>query len=125
MDKRILIIMKKSNGAPNIFGKRLKELREARGLTQTSLGKIVGLSQRMVGHYENHSTYPPIKLIPQLAKALKVTSDELLGIKPFKDERLPKNLMRRFKHIENMPLRDQRTVYSLINALTAKRDAKK
>ena len=76
----------------------------------------------MVEHYENHATYPPIALIPAIAKALKVSADELLGIKDFKDDELAKikNLMRRFKTVSQFPLRDQRAVFSLINALKVK-----
>lgn len=122
-----LLTMTKRNQSPNPFGERLRELRHARGLTQTELGERVGLSQRMVGHYETHVKFPPVHIIPALAKALRVTADELLGLKPFKDESLAKHksLMRRFRIVDELPLRDQRMVFSLVNALAAKQEARK
>ena len=108
------------------FGKRLKEMRQARGLTQIELAKIVGGTQKMITHYENRVKFPPVDMIPKLAKALKVSTDELLGIKPLKDGEFTKNknLMRRFTIVSKLPLRDQRSIFSFINALNAKQTAK-
>ena len=108
------------------FGRRLKEMRQTRGLTQIELAKIVGGTQKMITHYENRVKFPPVDMIPKLAKALKVSADELLGIKPLKDGDLPKNknLLRRFTVIGKLPLRDQRSIFSFINALNAKQAAK-
>lgn len=122
-----LLTMKRRNHQPNPFGERLRELRQVRGLTQIELGQMVGLTQRVVSHYETYVKFPPARIIPVLAKALKVTTDELLGLKSFKDESLAKHksLMRRFRIVDEFPLRDQRTVFSLINALAAKQEARK
>ena len=122
----IFVKIKKKLTNPNPFGKHLRELRQARGVTQAELGKLCGLSQRMIGYYETQAKFPPSNCIEPMAKALKVTADELLGIKPFKDEALStnKNLMRRFRQISNFPLRDQRSIFSFINALNAKQAAK-
>ncbi len=35
-----------------MLGKRLKELRELKGLTQQELAGIMNLSQQTIGHYE-------------------------------------------------------------------------
>ncbi len=122
----IFMKIKKKITNPNPFGKHLRVLRQARGVTQAELGKLCGLSQRMIGYYETHAKFPPANCIEPMAKALKVTADELLGIKPFKDDALStnKNLMRRFRLIGNLPLRDQRTIFSFINALNAKQATK-
>ena len=119
--------MKRKATTSSPFGQRLRQIRQARGLTQKKFGECVGLSERMVGHYEKYVKFPPIDLIPILAKALKVTTDELLGVKPFKDEALSKNknLMRRFRIVGAFPLRDQRAVFSLINALAQKQGVRK
>lgn len=122
-----LLVMAKRIAGSEMFGERLRALREARGLTQEELGRMVGLSQRMVWHYETYGDLPLAKLLPALAKALKASTDELVGVKPLKDEFLSRNkkLMRRFKLVENLPLRDQRMVFSLINALVAKQESRK
>jgi transcriptional regulator with XRE-family HTH domain len=109
------------------FRQRLKELRQARGLTQAELAKLIGSSQQIVEHYENRAKCPPVAMIPVIAKALKVSTDELLGIKKFKDEELSKNknLMRRFKIVEALPLRDQRALFHFLNMLIQKNHGKR
>ena len=61
------------------FGKRLASLRKAGGLTQQELGDKVGVSRRVIAYYEGETNYPPAHLIVPLAKALNVSTDELLG----------------------------------------------
>ncbi|MEA2700440.1 MAG: hypothetical protein QOI66_4711 [Myxococcales bacterium] len=67
----------KQRGVKNVFGKRLAQLRKARGLTQTELGHKVGISFRMVAYYEGQTNYLPTHILPQLARALGVSVDEL------------------------------------------------
>ena len=65
---------------PEGFGPRLVRLRLARGLTQESLGAMVGLSNRMLAYYERDDAEPPGALLPALAAALHVSTDVLLGV---------------------------------------------
>ena len=39
---------------------RIRELREAKGLTQTELGEIVGVSQSTIDKYESGYITPPL-----------------------------------------------------------------
>ena len=67
------------------FGQRLARLRTAAGFSQRSLAAEIGVSQRMVAYYEKQTVFPPTHLFPLLVmalKALSVSADELLGIKP-------------------------------------------
>lgn len=57
----------------NIIRKRREEL----GISQTELGKRLGVSQQHINRFENN--YPvPIKHVPKLAKALQMDVKELL-----------------------------------------------
>jgi len=67
----------KHRGVKNLFGKRLAQLRKARGLTQTDLGDKVGISFRMIAYYEGQTNYLPTHILPQLARALGISVDEL------------------------------------------------
>ena len=62
------------------FGKRLAKIRKAKGLTQAELGARIGATQRAMHHYENKAEYPPAQKIIELAQALDMSVDELLGI---------------------------------------------
>ena len=106
------------------FGERLQAVRKARGLTQVQLAKAAETTQRAVSYYETEAGFPPAPAVIALAKALKITTDELLGVKPPKIDR-PKEdpearrQWKRFQMISTLPERDQKAVARLINSLVA------
>ena len=61
------------------FSERLKQLREERGMTQAQLAKESGVSSRMIQRYESGSYRPRLAAAEQIAKALNVTANQLLG----------------------------------------------
>jgi transcriptional regulator with XRE-family HTH domain len=79
-------------------------------MTQTELGDAAGVSQRVVAYYESESAQPPGSLLVDFAKALKVSTDELLGVKPIAEKLPPKTarLLKRLRRIEELPAADQR-----------------
>src|SRR5208283_720066 len=70
------------------FGERMQAIRKARGLTQVQLAEAAGTTQRAISYYETEAGFPPSPAVIDLARALKVTTDELLGLKPPKVERV-------------------------------------
>ena len=133
MDASILIIgaevvPKKLNKNLNNFGKRLADLRKSAGYTQLELANEVGISRRMIAYYEGQTKHPPTTLLPDLAKALGVTSDELLGIKPIKkpSSKIGSNrLQRKIQQIEKLGTKDKRQVLQLIDAFIEREQLKK
>jgi transcriptional regulator with XRE-family HTH domain len=109
------------------FGTRLAAQRKERGLTQAQLGELVGVSYRVIAYYEGETSYPPAHLMEPLAKALKITTDELLGIRELKRERNPENaaLWRRLRKIEALPKRDQKALLHYLDALVQKNEPTK
>ncbi|MCC7387823.1 MAG: helix-turn-helix transcriptional regulator [Phycisphaerales bacterium] len=105
------------------FGPRLVRLRQARGLTQEALGARVGLSNRMLAYYERDDAEPPGALLPALAAALEVSTDELLGVKPLGDLRTGRaaRLLKRLEPVADLPPADQRAVLKLVDALVETR----
>ena len=61
------------------FSDRLKGLREENDMTQEQLAKESGVSARMIQRYESGSYRPRLGGAEQIAKALNVTTDQLLG----------------------------------------------
>jgi hypothetical protein len=45
---------------------------------------------RMVAYYERQDAQPPGAMLIDLARALQVTTDELLGVKPVTDKTRPR-----------------------------------
>jgi transcriptional regulator with XRE-family HTH domain len=70
------------------FGERLQAIRKARGLTQVQLAEAAATTQRAVSYYETEAGFPPAPAVIALAKALKVTTDEMLGVNPPRVERV-------------------------------------
>lgn len=64
------------------FGARLAKLRQAQGLSQAELAKTIGISQPMIEYYERRAKNPGVDFAVKAAKALGVTTDELLGVAP-------------------------------------------
>jgi transcriptional regulator with XRE-family HTH domain len=106
------------------FGPRLTAIRKARGLTQIELAESAGTTQRSISYYENDDGIPPASAVVALAKALKVSADELLGLKPPRVDRVDddaetKRLWKKFQMVTALPEKDQRAVIRLINSLVA------
>jgi transcriptional regulator with XRE-family HTH domain len=62
----------------DILGKRIKELREQKGLTTVELSQKSGVSQSTISQIENSKRGASTKTIQKLAKALEVPSSYLL-----------------------------------------------
>lgn len=61
-----------------MFGKRLREVRMARQLTQQKLADSVGLALRSYQCYEQGTREPPLVMLIRLADVLQVPTDYLL-----------------------------------------------
>jgi len=111
------------------FGEKLRKARREKGLTQSQLAEITGLSRRSIVHYERHAKMPPLEKVKKMARALKVSSDELLGMPtPTKEEKQQEKasyrIMKRVRQIEQLPKRDQDMILSLINTLVGNNKSK-
>lgn len=62
----------------NITGKIIYQKRKEKGLNQLQLGELLNVSNRTVSKWEKGDGLPDISILPDLAKALDVTIDELL-----------------------------------------------
>jgi transcriptional regulator with XRE-family HTH domain len=101
------------------FGERLALLRKAAGFTQIELAAELGISQRMISYYESPEATPPANLLPQIARALGVSIDELYGVSA--KRRLVKQdgdsrLRRRLLAIEKLDVAEKRQVLQILDA---------
>jgi putative transcriptional regulator len=62
------------------LGNRLKEIRTARGLTQTDLAILVGVSRKTINTVENEVFVPSTILALTLAKTLGTTVEQLFFV---------------------------------------------
>ena len=68
---------------------RIKEVREQLGLTQDELAERVGAEVLQIWRWENNKNKPSADWIANLAEALSVSADYLLGLS---DEPNPSNM---------------------------------
>lgn len=62
------------------FGDRLKQLRLNRNMTQSQLGKEIGVLGRVVGYYESGDRFPNEDVLKNIANYFDVSVDYLLGM---------------------------------------------
>ncbi len=60
------------------LGKNLKEIRLSKGIKQITLAKTLNVDRSFVSNIENGKTNPTLSTISSLAKALGVSTNELL-----------------------------------------------
>jgi transcriptional regulator with XRE-family HTH domain len=119
-------VMPKKKASTTSFGQRLYALRRARGFTQVRLAKAMGTTQRMISYYETEAELPPSSVIVALTRILRVSADELLGLKAAKLERQSseeQRLWKRFRLMESLRERDRRAVIRMIHSLSAARSS--
>ncbi len=88
---------------------RIVEIRKRQGITQVELAKLLGITQPVVSNMEKGLLRLHGEVIVKLAKLFKVPTDELLGMKPFKNDqpKITRRWLRRLKKISQLPKRDQ------------------
>lgn len=111
------------------IGRRLAEFRKARGITQVELAERLGVSQAVISQWEKGRRLLHGELIATFAEILRVSADELLGVRHGKSRRPPspiipavdKGLARKFALLQSLSRRDRETVSRTIDALVAAR----
>ena len=66
------------------IGKNLAVYRKNKGLTQGELGEMLGVTNQAVSKWESEVSMPDVMLLPEIAKVLGVTVDELYTLKESK-----------------------------------------
>ncbi|HQX44996.1 MAG: helix-turn-helix transcriptional regulator [Saprospiraceae bacterium] len=102
------------------FGKKLRECREAKDLSQNDLAKLLNTNHSIIGKYERDEVKPSIDVVKNLADELDTSVGFLLG--ESNDTNLLKDpaMLQRFNDINQLPDKDKETVFNLLDAFLAK-----
>lgn len=90
------------------LGKRLKELRKKRKLTQQQVAERIWVSKAMVSAYELSIRTPSYEVLIKLAKLFGVTTDYLLGLENIDD------IPRKTIDLSNLTDEEQRIIIDLV-----------
>ena len=109
------------------FGARLRQLREAAGVSQTALAAEIGVSPRMMAYYEGPKSHPPSDLLPAMAEALGVSVETLLGVEVSKRKAKPADtrLHRRLQQLDQLDPNEKRQALQLLDAFIERGKLKK
>lgn len=104
-----------------VLGGRIAALRKELGLTQVQLAETLGISQQMVASYEVGRRRIPVSMLPSLAQALKVQTDELLGneTKTRTKRGPPPKLQQQVERLAQLPKAQQRMVMQMLDGVLA------
>lgn len=107
------------------MGARIAALRQKAGLSQAQLAEALELPQRTLSFYEREAGDIPARLVPQMAKALDVSVEELLGVPPVAaKKRGPKSqLEKQLEVVAQLPRSAQQQILKVVSALVAQHKA--
>jgi transcriptional regulator with XRE-family HTH domain len=91
-------------------GTRLAKIRREAGLNQAQLGERIGVDQSIISRFENGQRKMYDDILTELAEALGVTPNDILGVAPCKtikteEATVSRRLLRNMKQIEELPRR--------------------
>lgn len=87
------------------IGQNLQRIRIKRGLTQQELGDAIGVTREAIAAYERGRVHILDCTLIDLARVLKVPTDEILGVTPslIDDAPISRRFMKRITIIETLP----------------------
>lgn len=62
------------------FGKRLRELRIKKGISQKDVAEALSISVNAISQYETNKRFPDQEVLVKLCKFYKISADYLLGL---------------------------------------------
>lgn len=103
------------------LGKRIKQLRKDKSLTQKELANQIGSSHAQLNKYESGLNTPPLDRLLMLAEVLETSIDYLIagnerGEIPIHSQRL----LQRFQTIELFEFEEKETIIKLLDGMIAK-----
>jgi transcriptional regulator with XRE-family HTH domain len=94
--------MRRSPTVTQLLGRRLRALRELRGLTQEQLGERAGVSGKFIGQCERGVGNPSISVVARLAQSLHVELWELVRFEESRAAGAPARAATAFAAAERM-----------------------
>ena len=107
------------------FQHSLVRLRDEQGYSQAAFARAVGVSARMMCHYEKESeNLPPGAILVKMAETLGCSIDAMLNAELGKADgrTVEGRVLRRFKDAARLPESDRMLLVQMLDALLAKNE---
>lgn len=99
------------------FGKKLRECRENKSLSQSEVAKLLGTNHSIIGKYERDEVKPTIDVVKKLADALDTTVGYLLGESQDQNILKDPSMLKRLNDIISFPSEDREHILYTLDAL--------
>lgn len=99
------------------FGKKLKECREAKGISQSELAKSLNTNHSIIGKYERDEVAPSVDVVKKLAAALDTTAGYLLGENKQSNFLKDTAMVKRLNDLNNLPDKDKEYILYALDGL--------
>lgn len=106
------------------LGKKIAELRRAKGWTQTQLAEKVGVHPSHITRWERDKNQPSANTLTELAKHLEVTVEEMtkaFSKRVLQESLQNEELLSHFKKVQDLDKNDQATIMQVIDAFLVKK----
>ena len=97
------------------FGKKLRECREAKGLSQKELAKLLNTSYSVIGKYERDEMQTSIEAAKKIAKLVSTTVGYLLGETDEENILKDPEMLKRLNEIEKMDNEDKGSILKVLD----------
>ena len=100
-------------------GERIAALRKAKGLSQEELADVMGITRKQITDYETSRVRMNDEMLVRFALALKVSADELLGLKDSEEvtEAPPLRITRRLHELDKLPEQKRKAILKTLDDL--------
>ena len=99
------------------FGKKLRECREAKKLSQNELAKLIEAHHSIIGKYERDEVKPSIVVVKKIANILDTTVGYLLGESQDKNLLKDPTMLKRLNEISSFNDYDKEHILYTIDGL--------
>jgi len=99
------------------FGKKLRECREAKDLSQAELAKKINSYHSIIGKYERDEVKPTIDVVKKLAEVLDTTAGYLLGETEDRELLKDPSMLKRLNDIAKFPEQDKNCILYALDAM--------
>ena len=107
------------------FGKKLRERREAKKISQNELAKLIEAHHSAIGKYERDEVRPSIDVVVKIADVLNTTVGYLLGETNDTNVLQDPIMLKRLNDINQLPQRERDALLLTIDAFLRDYNAKK
>lgn len=88
-----------------LVGRRIRAIRESKGLSQEKLADKAGMAHNYMGKIERGETNPSLKILFSVADGLGLSISDLLDVDVRKDEEIVGNISARLKNLQSDKLK--------------------